>query len=91
MITVSNTRPEAPSVALFGQLDDGTYTGEVLEETGVPYTRYWDNAIDQVVVYIEPDDDELQAIVEALNEGRLEFSRLQEFGAADGGTTTLPI
>lgn len=91
MLTVSNTRPEAPTVALFGQLDDGTYTGEVLEETGVPYTRYWNNAIDQVVVYIQPDEQQLQAIVQALNDGRLHFSELQEFGAADGGTTTLPI
>lgn len=91
MLTVNNTRPEAPNVALFGQLDDGTYAGEVLEETGVPYTRYWSNAIDQVVVYIEPGEKELQEIVRALNDGRLEFSQLQEFGAADGGTTTLPI
>lgn len=91
MITVSNTRPEAPTVTLFGQLDDGSYTGEILDETGVPYTRFWDNAIDQVVVYIEPEEKELQEIVKALNDGRLEFSQLQEFGAADGGTTTLPI
>lgn len=91
MLTVSNTHPEVPKVALFGQLEDGTYTGEVLEETGVPYTRYWNDAIDQVVVYIEPDEKQLQAIVQALNDGRLHFAQLQEFGAADGGKTALPI
>lgn len=91
MITVSNTRPEAAIVTLFGQLDDGSYAAEVLDETSVPYTPYWDNAIDQAVVYIEPEEEELREIVKALNEGRLEFSQLQDFGAADGGTTDLPI
>ncbi|HVL77271.1 MAG TPA: hypothetical protein VM406_14745 [Noviherbaspirillum sp.] len=91
MLTISNTRPEAPNVAVFGQLDDGTYAGEVVGETEVPYTRCWDNAIDQVVVYIEPDEKELQEIVKALNDGRLEFRSLQEFGGADGGSSTLPI
>ncbi len=91
MLTVANTRPDSPRVALFGQLDDGSYAGEVLEEAGVPYTRYWSNAIDQVVVYISPREEELQEIVMALNDGRLDFSMLQELGSSDGGTTTLPI
>ncbi|HZW21564.1 hypothetical protein [Noviherbaspirillum sp.] len=90
-ITVHNSRPDAPSVTLFGRLDDGTYAAEVMAETSVPYSSYWDNAIEQVAVYIEPSDDQLQRVVAALNEGRLDFSTLQNFGSANGGESTLPI
>ena len=89
--TIPNTRPEAPSVTLFGRLNDGTYTGEVMYETSVPYSPYWKNASEQVVVYIEPDSEQLQQLVEALNRGRLEFSSLQNYGSANGGASTLPI
>lgn len=90
-ITVQNTRPDEPTVTLFGHLDDGTYAAEVMAETSVPYSSYWDNAIEQVAVYIEPDDEQLQRVVAALNEGRLDFSILQEFGSANGGQSTLPV
>jgi hypothetical protein len=89
--TICNTRPEAPRVTLIGQLDDGTYAGEVLEESGVPYTRYWENAIDQAVVYLEPDERQLEKLLEALNEGRITFRQLQEFGSSKGGTSRLPV
>lgn len=88
---IPNTRPEDPRVALFGMLDDGSFAAEVLPETSVPYTRRWDNAIDQVVVYLEPDREQLDEVLAALNEGRLDFSKLQEFGSAAGGHSTLPI
>ncbi|MGZ5856239.1 MAG: hypothetical protein ACXWJK_03275 [Burkholderiaceae bacterium] len=90
-MVIPNTRPDTPRVTLFGQLDDGDYTATVLDEDAVPYTRYWDNAIDQVMVYIEPDDDQLERMVSALNEGRLEFSRLQDFGSSNGGTSTITV
>lgn len=89
--TVQNTRPDAPTVTLFGRLDDGTYAAEVMAETSVPYSTYWDNALEQVVVYIEPDDKQLQQVVSALNEGRLDFSALQNYGSANGGSSTLPV
>lgn len=89
--TIPNTRPEAPSVTLFGRLDDGTYAAEVMNETSVPYSSYWENATEQVVVYIEPDDKQLQHLVEALNKGQLEFASLQNYGSANGGTSMLPI
>jgi hypothetical protein len=90
-IVVRNTRPEQPRVTLFGQLDDGGYAASVMDEDAVPYTLYWDNAIDQAIVYIEPDDEQLERVVTALNEGKLEFARLQEFGASSGGTTTIIV
>jgi hypothetical protein len=88
---VPNTRPDVPRVTLFGQLDDGSYAAAVMDEDAVPYTRYWGNAIDQAVVYIEPDDEQLKRMVGALNEGKLEFSRLQDFGSSNGGTSTITI
>jgi hypothetical protein len=90
-IVVPNTQPDAPRVTLFGQLDDGHYTAAVMDEDAVPYTRYWDNAIDQAMVYIEPDDDQLSKMVAALNEGRLDFSSLQDFGSSNGGTSIITI
>ena len=90
-IVVPNTRPDVPRVTLFGQLDDGTYAARVMDEDAVPYKRCWDNAIDQVMVYIEPDDDQLAHMLAALNDGRLEFSRLQDFGSSGGGTSTIPV
>lgn len=89
--TVANSRPDSPSVTLFGRLDDGTYAAQVMAETSVPYSSYWDNALEQVMVYIEPDEEQLQRVVAALNEGRLDFSRLQDFGSANGGQSTLPV
>ena len=90
-IVVHNTRPDVPRVTLFGQLNDGSYIAEVMDEDAVPYTLYWDNAIDQCVVYIEPENDQLERIVNALNEGRLEFSHLQDFGSVNGESSTIHI
>ncbi|HJV73749.1 MAG TPA: hypothetical protein VJ654_05965 [Noviherbaspirillum sp.] len=89
--TIQNTRPEAPSVTLFGRMNDGTFAAEVMEETGVPYSAYWNKAIEQVVVYIVPTAEQLHSMLSALNEGRLDFSDLQNYGSSNGGTSTLPI
>ncbi len=90
-LTVSNSRPEHPVVTLFGQLDNGSYVARVMEETQVPYRRCWDNALDQVMVYIEPDDKQLEAMLNALNNGTLDYSTLQNYGASTGGTSTIPV
>lgn len=90
-LTVPNTRPNAPVVTLFGRLDDGTHAAEVMAETNVPYSSYWENSQEQVMVYITPDNEQLQRIVAALNEGRLDFATLQNFGSSNGGQSTLPI
>lgn len=90
-LTVKNTCSDTPVVTLFGQLRDGSYAAKTMREGEVPYSRYWENGIDQVMVYIAPDEEQLQAILRALNEGRLKYSTLQQFGTAEGGTSTLPI
>ena len=43
------------------------------------------------LVYISPDEEQLQAILTALNERRLPFGDLQNYGAAGGGTSTIPV
>lgn len=88
---VSNTHPDSPRVTLFGQLENGKFDAEIMDETDVPYDRYWDNAIDQVMVYLDPTEDQLGRILSALNEGRLKFSDLQEYGSANGGISQLPV
>jgi hypothetical protein len=90
-IAVHNTRPDQPFVTLFGHLDNGEFTAEVMPETDVPYSAYWKNAIEQKVVYIEPDDAELGCILEALKDHRLDFDELQEYGAANGGMSDIPV
>jgi hypothetical protein len=90
-LTVDNTHPDDPVVTLFGQLIDGSYVAKKMHEDAVPYTRYWKNALDQVMVYVVPDDAQLDAIVQALNAGKLDYSTLQDYGSAGGGTSTFPI
>jgi hypothetical protein len=89
--TVANTRPDAPVVTLVGQLQDGGYVAEAMEETSVPYGPYWEDAIDQVMVYLDPNDAQLKEIVAALNDGRLDYSSLRDYGSSNGGISMLPI
>ena len=60
-------------------------------ETDVPYTRYWANEVEQRMIYIEPDPEQLKAILAALNERRLTMEQLMEFGGAGGGTSEIPV
>jgi hypothetical protein len=90
-ITVKNTTPDTTRVTLFGELRDGSFDAKIMAETDVPYTRCWDDEVEQRIVYIQPDPDQLQAILTALNERRLTIGQLQEFGSAGGGTSEIPV
>jgi len=90
-ITVKNTTPDTTRVTLFGELQDGTFDARVMGETDVPYTRYWANEVEQRMIYIEPDPEQLKAILAALNERRLTMEQLMEFGGAGGGTSEIPV
>lgn len=90
-MTVKNTTPESTKVTLVGEMMDGTFDARVMAETDVPYTKYWDNELEQRIVYLQPDPDQLKAIVAALNERRLSLDNLQNFGGSAGGTSDLPI
>lgn len=90
-ITVNNSTTSAVLVTVFAELQDGSFVGKVMAETDVPYTPYFENEVDQVVVYISPDGEQLQAILTALNERRLPFGDLQNYGSAAGGTSTIPV
>ena len=89
-LAVKNSRARAPRVVLFGQLADGQFVAKRLAEDEVPYTEAWPDTVAQVMVYIEPDDAQLERMLAALRDGRLEFPKLQEFGGLDGGTSTVP-
>jgi hypothetical protein len=43
------------------------------------------------MVYIEPDHQQLLAILDALNARRLPFSELQNYGSSSGGTSNIPV
>ncbi|QJE02302.1 hypothetical protein HH212_21640 [Massilia forsythiae] len=88
-ITVNNTTPDTVRITLFGELDDGSFAAKVMTETDVPYTPYWNNQIEQRIVYIEPDQEQLKTILAALNERRLTLDQLQEAGSAGGGTSEI--
>jgi hypothetical protein len=90
-ITVKNTTLDTTRVTLFGELRDGSFDAKIMAETDVPYTRCWDDEVEQRIVYIQPDPDQLQAILTALNERRLTIEQLQEFGGAGGGTSEIPV
>jgi len=89
-ITVQNTVPATTRIMLVGEMHDGTFAAEVMTETAVPYTPYWDNLLEQRIVYIQPDDEQLEAIITALNERRLTLDELQNYGSAEGGTSSIP-
>jgi hypothetical protein len=90
-ITVKNTTPDTPIVTLFGELQDGSFVAKVMREDEVPYGHRWDNEIDQAMVYIEPNEEQLARILAALDERRLPFGDLQNYGSSAGGTSTLPV
>ncbi len=89
--TVNNTTAESTRVLLVGEMMDGSFDARVMAETDVPYTKYWDNELEQRIVYLHPDPEQLKAIVAALNEGRLSLDALQDFGSSAGGESELPI
>lgn len=88
-ITVNNTNPDTVRITLFGELDDGSFAAKVMTETDVPYTPYWNNQVEQRIVYIEPDQEQLKTILAALDERRLTLDQLQEAGSAGGGTSEI--
>jgi hypothetical protein len=90
-ITVKNTTPDTPIVTLFGELKDGSFVAKVMREDAVPYGHRWDNEIDQAMVYIVPSDEQLAQILAALNERRLPFGDLQNYGSSAGGSSTMPV
>lgn len=90
-ITVKNTTPDHPLVTLFGELRDGSFVAKVMREDAVPYGHRWENEVDQVMVYIVPNDEQLAAILAALNDRRIELSQLQDYGSSAGGTSDMPV
>ncbi len=90
-ITVNNTTPDTTKVLLVGEMMDGSFDAKVMAETDVPYTKYWDNELEQRIVYLNPDPEQLKSIVAALNERRLSLDDLQNLGGSAGGTSELPI
>lgn len=90
-ITVQNTVPDTARITLVGQLQDGSFKAKVMPETAVPYTPYWDTLLEQRIVYIQPDDEQLAAILAALNAQRLSLDELQNYGSSAGGMSSIPV
>jgi len=90
-ITVQNTAPDTARITLVGELHDGSFKARVMTETDVPYTPYWEGLLEQRIVYIQPDEQQLGSILAALNERRLSLDELQNFGSAEGGTSSIPV
>lgn len=90
-LTVNNSTTSAVLVTVFAELQDGSFVARVMPETDVPYTPFFENEVDQVVVYIAPDEAQLKLILTALNERRLPFGDLQNYGSSAGGTSTIPV
>lgn len=90
-ITVNNTTADSTRVLLVDEMMDGSFDAKVMAETDVPYTKYWDDELEQRIVYLNPDPEQLKAIVAALNDRRLSLDALQDLGGSDGGTSDLPL
>ena len=90
-ITVKNTTPDTARVMLVGEMQDGTFKAKVMTETDVPYTPYWEHQVEQRMIYIQPDPEQMKAILAALNDRRLTLDELQNFGSAGGGESQIPV
>jgi hypothetical protein len=90
-LTVKNTTPGSTRVTLVGEMQDGSFNAKVMAETDVPYTPFWEHQVEQRTIYIQPDPEQLKAIIAALNERRLTLDQLQDFGSAGGGTSDIPV
>ncbi|HEX8786283.1 MAG TPA: hypothetical protein VF793_08880 [Telluria sp.] len=90
-ITVRNTTPDTTRIMLVGEMQDGTFKAKVMTETAVPYTPYWEHQVEQRMIYIQPDPEQLKAIVAALNDRRLTLDQLQNFGSSGGGESQIPV
>jgi hypothetical protein len=90
-ITVKNTTADTAIVTLFGELQDGSFVAKTMREDAVPYGHRWENELDQAMVYIEPTEEQLHQILAALNDRKLPFSDLQNYGSSAGGMSTLPV
>jgi hypothetical protein len=90
-IKVNNTSAQTGRITLFGELRDGRIVAKIMREDQVPYGAYWKDQVEQVMVYIEPTDEQLAAILAALNERRLPFDELQNYGGSSGGTSEFPV
>jgi hypothetical protein len=90
-IKVKNTTPDTTRITLVGELQDGSFKAKVMPETDVPYTPYWEHQVEQRMIYIQPDPEQLHAILIALNERRLTLDQLQGFGSAGGGESEIPV
>jgi hypothetical protein len=90
-LTVKNTTPGTTRVTLVGEMQDGSFNAKVMAETDVPYTPFWEHQVEQRTIYIQPDPEQLKAIIAALNERRLTLDQLQDFGSAGGGTSDIPV
>lgn len=90
-IEVPNSHADAPRVVLFGRLEDGRYVARRLAEDEVPYTECWPGTVAQLMVYLEPDDEQLERMLQGLQQGRIEFERLQELGGLEGGVSQVPV
>ncbi len=90
-ITVKNTTPDTARITLVGELQDGSFDAKVMAETDVPYTPYWDKQVEQRIIYIQPDAEQLDSILSALNERRLSLDELQNYGSSAGGTSSIPV
>jgi hypothetical protein len=90
-ITVNNTSAQTGRVTLFGELRDGRIVAKVMREDQVPYGAYWKDQVEQVMVYIEPNEEQLGTLLAALNERRLPFDELQNYGGSSGGTSDFPV
>lgn len=90
-ITVRNTTSDTTRIMLVGEMQDGTFKAKVMAETDVPYTPYWEHQVEQRMIYIQPDPEQLKAILAALNDRRLTLDQLQSFGGAGGGESQIPV
>lgn len=77
-------------VTVFAELESGNYCAETMLESNVGNPCYT-NSVREVVANINPDEDQLEQIVDALDRGSLELDQLEGIGQSYGGVTKIDL
>lgn len=73
------------------KMEDGSFTAETQLPVFLQAEKMFSRSIEEMNVSISPYSKQLEAIVEALNDGRLSLSDLEDIGGSSGGYSVLDI
>ena len=92
---ILNTNENALEICItrFAEMDDGRFHAETNLDVHLRGHKIFRDSVREMSVFINPRQEQLEEIVEALNDGRLRWDTLdqEDFGGLRGGFSILNI